>query len=300
MDEQLNTKKQAEEGNPMPFQPDYADEDIVIIDNLKNLESPHPVRAEFNILCVCEEGKLFANLNDEKIEVNKNDIFVCPPNVVMSNIMVTPDFSYQALCVNNSTLRAFLHDNIEIWNQAIYMNKQHVFKIGQKYMQIGVKAHDLLRSVLKATANDEDKRYRKTMVAHLVSMQLNSLCDRLRQILKEKDNPKYSQSSMLFNRFLDLLQNSPIKHLTVEHYAKELCISSKYLTTICKTYSGKSAYAWISEATTSEITYYLRNTQLSIKEISYKVGFSNLSFFGKYVKEHLGCSPMEYRRKIRE
>jgi hypothetical protein len=77
MDEQMNTKKQAEEGNPMPFQPDYADEDIVIIDNLKNLESPHPVRAEFNILCVCEEGKLFANLNDEKIERSTRTTFSC-------------------------------------------------------------------------------------------------------------------------------------------------------------------------------------------------------------------------------
>ncbi len=45
----------------------------------------------------------------------------------------------------------------------------------------------------------------------------------------------------------------------------------------------------------SDITYFLRNTDLSIKEICAKLGFPNPSFFGKYVKEHFGCTPLEYR-----
>lgn len=49
-------------------------------------------------------------------------------------------------------------------------------------------------------------------------------------------------------------------------------------------------------------------TDLSIKEIANHLGFErstsgrllpkgrkNASFFGKYVKKHFGCSPMEYR-----
>lgn len=35
---------------------------------------------------------------------------------------------------------------------------------------------------------------------------------------------------------------------------------------------------------------------MSIKEISNYLEFPNLSFFGKYVKAHLGCSPTEFRR----
>jgi AraC-like DNA-binding protein len=36
---------------------------------------------------------------------------------------------------------------------------------------------------------------------------------------------------------------------------------------------------------------------MSIKEISNYLEFPNLSFFGKYVKAHLGCSPTEFRKK---
>ena len=37
--------------------------------------------------------------------------------------------------------------------------------------------------------------------------------------------------------------------------------------------------------------------RLRKKEISFLLGFPNTSFFGKYVKEHFGMTPMEYRNK---
>lgn len=67
------------------------------------------------------------------------------------------------------------------------------------------------------------------------------------------------------------------------------------LTMICKKNSGKTANEWIREYTLAAITHELRNTELSVKGISNKTGFSNMSFFSRYVKQHLGCTPMEYR-----
>ena len=43
------------------------------------------------------------------------------------------------------------------------------------------------------------------------------------------------------------------------------------------------------------IKYKLRNSDKSIKEIAEEFNFSNQSFFGKYVKAHLGISPQQYR-----
>jgi AraC-like DNA-binding protein len=77
--------------------------------------------------------------------------------------------------------------------------------------------------------------------------------------------------------------------------ASDLCISPKYLTAICKKQSGKTANEWIREQVLEEIRYYLRQTDLSIKQICDRLGFSNSSFFGKYVKEHFGMTPMQLR-----
>jgi len=39
----------------------------------------------------------------------------------------------------------------------------------------------------------------------------------------------------------------------------------------------------------------LKSTNLSIHDIAYALNFTNMSFFGKYFKRHVGMSPQEYR-----
>ena len=41
----------------------------------------------------------------------------------------------------------------------------------------------------------------------------------------------------------------------------------------------------------------LRFSDMTMQEIADDLNFPNASFFGKYVKEHLGMTPMEYRKK---
>jgi AraC-like DNA-binding protein len=48
-----------------------------------------------------------------------------------------------------------------------------------------------------------------------------------------------------------------------------------------------------------DIRYYLANTDLTINEISDTLGFPNASFFGKYFKQQLGCTPQEYRNRMK-
>lgn len=55
---------------------------------------------------------------------------------------------------------------------------------------------------------------------------------------------------------------------------------------------------WISEYVIEDIIHYLKNTDLTAKEISEALGFPNASFFGKYVRVHLGASPSEYRKQL--
>ncbi len=89
--------------------------------------------------------------------------------------------------------------------------------------------------------------------------------------------------------------HTDVKRQKVESYAKELCISPKYLTAVCKKNSGKTANEWITEHVLEDIRYYLKQTDLSLKQICDRLGFPNQSFFGKYVKDHFGMTPMEFR-----
>ena len=106
---------------------------------------------------------------------------------------------------------------------------------------------------------------------------------------------RMSQGKVLFNRFLGLVSNSEVKRQPISVYAGQLAITPKYLTMLCLKYSNKTASEWVAQYTVEEIRFYLRNTDLSIKEISAHLGFANMSHFGSFVRKHLGVSPSEYR-----
>ena len=44
-----------------------------------------------------------------------------------------------------------------------------------------------------------------------------------------------------------------------------------------------------------DIRYNLKQTDYSNKQICDMLGFPNTSFFGKYVKDHFGMTPMQVR-----
>ncbi len=84
----------------------------------------------------------------------------------------------------------------------------------------------------------------------------------------------------------------------VRAYAEQLLVTPKYLSAVCKEKTGRTAMDWITESTVSHIKYYLLQTDLTIKEIAFKLDFPDVSFFCKYVKKHLGKSPVEYRKNL--
>ena len=89
-----------------------------------------------------------------------------------------------------------------------------------------------------------------------------------------------------------------MKKQPVEKYADELFISPKYLSTVCRMVSDKSPIAWIKEYVLEDIVFYLRNTDLTVSRMAVELGFPNVSFFCKYVREHLGMIPNDYRKKL--
>ena len=78
-------------------------------------------------------------------------------------------------------------------------------------------------------------------------------------------------------------------------YARQLCITPKYLTTLIKRISGLSVSEWIDNYVIIEAKTLLKYSTMSIQEIAYCLNFPNQSFFGKYFRSHTGMTPSAYR-----
>lgn len=95
MKEQKDVRQRIAEGEfaqSAEISASYLDEDILIIDNLKVLQNPDPVRLQMNMIASCLRGSLKVDLNGREVLVEKGDIFISPPNSMLDIIEVSADF----------------------------------------------------------------------------------------------------------------------------------------------------------------------------------------------------------------
>jgi len=116
------------------------------------------------------------------------------------------------------------------------------------------------------------------------------------QMHKLPEEEKKSKQDVLLVDFLDFVQKHHKKERSVEFYADKLCLTPKYLSTVIRQTSGKTAGKWIDEYVVLEAKALLKSTKMTIQQISDELNFPSQSFFGKYFKRLAGMSPKEYKR----
>lgn len=99
----------------------------------------------------------------------------------------------------------------------------------------------------------------------------------------------------VFDQFIKLVTDYHTSERRMAFYAEKLCLSPKYLSKLIKEASGRSAPDWIDSFVVLEAKNMLKYSDISIKEIVYKLHFANQSVFYKFFKSHTGMTPSEYR-----
>ena len=277
------------------IQVSYSDNDIVLVDSIQKFAEVNNAHISMNAIVLCTSGVVSAQMGGMKLNLHKNQFSVVPQNKVITDIMVSPDFDIKALFFSNDILHGSLLEKMNLWNDVMYVERQHVITLEDDEFLFYTSLFDTLSTAIR---RQQDNSYGAEIIRALFRAAIIALCGVMKQNLSmNNDTEETSQFNVHFQRFLHLLHTSEVKYRTVEDYANQLCISPKYLTAVCKKYSGKTAGDWIREQVLEEIRYYLKQTDMSLKQVSDRIGFANPSFFGKYVKQHLGMTPIQLRQQ---
>jgi AraC family transcriptional regulator, transcriptional activator of pobA len=104
-----------------------------------------------------------------------------------------------------------------------------------------------------------------------------------------------SRQETLLCDFDALLQKHYLENKDVAFYAQKLNLTPNHLSETLKSLTGKSAKKRIEDALIFEAKSLLRQTTMSIKEITYWLGFEDDSYFVKFFKQAEGVTPNVYR-----
>ena len=130
---------------------------------------------------------------------------------------------------------------------------------------------------------------------------------KIKEYFWEDYNPIYegNRSSQIVRNFKrtleqhyrDLINGKVDKPFRVQDYADAQGLHANYLSNVIKSKTGKPIATWIIEKTITEAKSLLQNTAISIKEVAYKLGFTESTHFSNYFKKYTDLTPATYRKQ---
>lgn len=270
----------------------YNDGEIFFADNITSIPGlMKQFKVNFIAYVMVTEGRLTVDMNNVTYHLDKNCSLFVDRKVVIDNVKHTENFS--CLICAMSTDMGFAFFNKSLLQSIMHIMANPVIKLEQNEVDLMMKYYDLL--VFKMDHQDMNFG-RETMRDIIRCFAYDLLSNINRHLNQDNDDDMLRQSDRIFRRFMLLLADNTNVNRSVKSYADELCVSPKYLTSVCHKHSDATASELIATAVISRIKQLLLYSDLSIKEIAGEMGFENLSFFGKYVRKHLGLSPNHYRK----
>jgi len=89
----------------------------------------------------------------------------------------------------------------------------------------------------------------------------------------------------------------PDEAFTIETLCQELMISYTHTYRLVQQATGLSPSMYICQKRLEKACDYLVNTDWSMSEIAFRVGFNTQSYFSKCFSEAYGCPPLRYRKR---
>jgi AraC-like DNA-binding protein len=99
------------------------------------------------------------------------------------------------------------------------------------------------------------------------------------------------------NHFRDLVNHKTERIFRVNDFAELQSLHPNYLSNVIKAKTGKTIMTWLSEKTIAEAKSLLQNSQMSIKEIAFLLGFTESAHFSNYFKKNTQTTPANYKKE---
>ena len=270
----------------------YADGDMVVVDSLDAFRQMEQADEGMILSMIVVAGRLRLTFGGRPIEVGKSDILICPPRSVLADFRRSRGFHGLLFGMSYAKFQKTVGaSGGRLWSVMMYAMEHPVFHMNSAEMSIASHFFYLFEEKL---AGLRDYYYKEVMQS-LMTAAFYEVSIIVERNMKYGRGALFRQKDLVFRRFLELLAVSEGRRGSVADYARQLCITPKYLSAAVKQASGKTAMEWIHGYMLDAISHELRFSDRSIKEIAVGFGFNNLSTFGKFVREHLGQSPRAYR-----
>lgn len=261
--------------------------------DMKNISKIPPVLADIFSFIVVEEGMAHYILNYKEYNVQKGDMLLFSPSMLVSLTGCTDDFRCMNLMCERSLFEHMLSSNPAFQTYSYYFCRTDtpVVQLKQEMQTAILKCMEQIRLAI-ITRNTYQKEIIQSLVYTCMLLVLEVIEERVSFLPVSQ-----GRTERLFHDFMALV----VAHYKREHYinfyASRLSVTTTYLSRIIRRQTGKTAAYFLGGMLYAEACRLLTRTDYTAQQIAEELNFSDQSAFGKFFKSKAGVSPHIFRLK---
>lgn len=276
--------------------PSYASgsvDNIAVFDRLDELsELKLPAKIDFILSILCEQGTLTLEYDTTSRQLTSRELMVLKPGHVLHAYHASAGFRGHVIVVGTGMLGNTLTAMSKVLPCFLKYKDTPVIKLTPDEIAM----QTALRSILRKKTSSSGHLYRDDVIRSILECLFYDTLGLYASYAPSRHPAEgMRRRDALLHKFIELVEANFQQERSVAFYADALCVTPKHLSASIREASGRTAGEWIDSYVLIEAKLMLRNTGLTIQEISTKLNFQNQSFFGKYFKRLCGQSPRDYR-----
>lgn len=257
------------------------------IENYKNyliLPTP-PHRRSVNFFLFITKGKAVRSKGLTKYELKNNHFFFLPADQITSVELISNDVE-----------GFYCHFLPEIFNQSLiksdWVKTFSFFQItGNPVVEVEENQRfvKILETLLSEYRTNEPQRF------SLIPLNILLLFTEVQLLGHQQENSIANVAANITQRYKNALSELVYEKKNVAEFAEYLSVSPNHLHKSVKATTGKSAHQLLDDMRILEAKVLLRQTKLSIGEISFKIAKLDPSDFSRFFKKNTKLTPNQYR-----
>ena len=248
-----------------------------------------PYRVAFNTILFVESGRVDIIINLKEYRIEGCSIFLAASGIVLDSLSYQAGTRFFIIAYSDagSIIPATSRPS-RIISAATYTPLLLPVDPGRMDRHL-----QLLRVVQHVAEGGPDYSFKEDIVEGFAKVIAGGIA---RIILERSGSRRPSgRRPTILRQFIASVQKNCDRHRDLEFYAKELCVTPKYLSRIVSEQSGRVATEIIREYVIAGARLLLSGGEYNVQQVSNLMSFPNASYFGRYFLKATGMTPRQFQ-----
>lgn len=261
------------------------------IEQNRHEQNQLPHKHNYFVVVWVKKGSGTHFIDLEKFDIRDNTVYSLSPGQVHL-LKANEDTDGMVISFRDDFLCQFEDNYNLLYNSGLFYNlsKPSVISLGS---ELAEELEDITRKMAKEYQNffllrsEILRNYLKLFLLYLSRQ----------QEFRNQDEAQTAQSGLVRN-FFSLLEKDFASRKQVAEYAGELAVTPNYLNETVKKKTGLTVSDHIRHRVILEAKREAAYSDVSMKEIAYRLGFDDVAHFSKYFKNATGLNFTEYKKEV--